>query len=83
MGAIIAAFRKRFSRRRFACLLYAPPMIDVVAARWESPLARVPEQRGRRRRTAGGGQSAVGGLGRGWMDGGVCVHVCGRGEASD
>jgi hypothetical protein len=31
MGAIIAAFRKRFSRRHFLSLLYAQPMIDVLS----------------------------------------------------
>ncbi|KAH8624914.1 hypothetical protein IG631_20379 [Alternaria alternata] len=44
MGAIIAAFRKRFSRRHFLSLLYAQPMIDVLPLPWESPPPRVPEQ---------------------------------------
>ena len=34
MGAIIAAFRKRFSRRHFLSLLYAQAMID------DKPLGR-------------------------------------------
>jgi hypothetical protein len=38
MGAIIAAFQKRFSRSTlFVFLLYAQPMIDVLPLLWESP----------------------------------------------
>lgn len=44
MGAIITAFRKRFSRRHILSLLYALPMIDVLPWSWESPPPRVPEQ---------------------------------------